>query len=176
MNDRNEENLEDLFEKFGGAEWTQRAVEDIQKAEQVLREHPAPEPNDKLVANIKAGIAAELGRREATAFNFKRIAYKTAVVAAVFIVLAVLSVKVFEKGGGGTEKLVLASVIPESIWGDNDVSAENDTDLTILTAEIEQIEGDMLALQLGETGGNGHTELAELEMELIEIGSDFWKG
>ena len=34
----------------------------------------------------------------------------------------------------------------------------------------------MLALQLGENGGNGDIAVTELEMDLIETNSDFWKG
>jgi len=32
------------------------------------------------------------------------------------------------------------------------------------------------ALQSGEDTANGDSTIAELEMELIEINSDFWKG
>jgi len=47
--------------------------------------------------------------------------------------------------------------------------------LAILAAEIEQIEGRVLTLQLGENGVNGDRELIELEMRLIALDSDFWK-
>jgi len=54
--------------------------------------------------------------------------------------------------------------------------ADDDADLASLAAEIEQIESDLLAVQLGENGDNGSGAAAELELELIEINNDFWKG
>jgi len=173
MNDQNEENLKELVEKFFSVEQAERAVEDVQKAEQILREHPAPEPDDMLIANIKAEIAMRLPSRRADVF--RRIAYKAAAVAAaVIIVAAIISVSLFEKGDR-SEKVVYASIIPRAIWEGDDI-ATDDVDLAILTAEIEQIEDEVLALQWGENGGNGDTAVTELEMELIEIDSDFWKG
>jgi hypothetical protein len=61
------------------------------------------------------------------------------------------------------------------IWESEDISAD-DANLATLIAETEEIEGEMLALELGENGGNGSGSLTELEMELEEINSDFWKG
>jgi len=173
MNGQNEENLKELFEKFFTAEQAERAVEDVQKAEQLLREHPAPEPDDMLIANIKAEIAMRLPPRRAGVF--RRMAYKTAAVAAAVIIVAAIGLKLFEKGGGEPEGVVYASIIPRAIWEGDDIAAD-DVDLAILTAEMEQIEDEVLALQWGEDGGNGDRAVTELEMELIEIDSDFWKG
>ena len=44
-----------------------------------------------------------------------------------------------------------------------------------MTAETRQIESELLSLELGENGDDDK-EWLELEMELIEISSDFWKG
>jgi hypothetical protein len=60
MNNQNQENLKELFEKFLYTKHAQRYVEDVQKAEEILREHSAPEPDDMLIANIKAEIAMRL--------------------------------------------------------------------------------------------------------------------
>ncbi len=172
MNGRNEENLKELFEKFLNAEQTEKAVEDFRTAELIFREHPAPGPDDRLIAEIKSEIAEAVSPRQVNVF--RRIAYKTAVVAAAVIVIAVISVRLLDKGGGGPGRAT-ASMIPEALWESDDISAD-DVELVILTAEIEQIEGEVLALELGENGGNGQADVAELEMELIEIESDFWKG
>ena len=67
MNSRNWENPEQSFE-------------DVQKAEEILRKHPAPEPNKELIANIKAEITAALLRRQSN--TYKRIIYKAVAVAA----------------------------------------------------------------------------------------------
>ncbi len=169
MNGRNEENLKELFEKFLNSEQTAKAVEDFRTAEQILLEHPAPGPDDGLIADIKSEIAEAVLPRQVNVF--RRIAYKTAVVAAAVIVIAAVSVRLFDKG---PEKVTYASIIPEALWESDDISAD-DVELAIFTAEIEQIEGEVLTLELGENGGNGQADVAELEMELIEISSNFWE-
>ena len=48
MEDRNEENLGALFGRFFGAEQVDGYLKDLQEAERVFRENPAPEPDDML--------------------------------------------------------------------------------------------------------------------------------
>jgi hypothetical protein len=173
MNGQNEENLKNLFEKFLNSKEAEKAVDDIRKGEQVLREYPAPEPDRELIADIKAEIAEAVLHSKTNAF--RRMVYKTAVVAAAVIIVTAISVRIFEKGGGEPERVIAGSVIPESLWESEDLAAD-DTDLAILADEIEQIEGDILTVKLDENGGNGGEDLTELEIELIAINSDFWKG
>ncbi len=174
MNDGNREDLKELFEKFLDAEQAESCVEDVQKAEQILRENPAPEPDDMLIANIKAEIAMRLpaGRT----YVFKQIAYKVVGIAAAVIILTAIGLRLFDKGGVEPNGVQYASIIPTAIWESDDIAAA-DANLAIFTVEIEQIENELLALQLGEDDGNGDRSITELEMELIEINnSDFWKG
>jgi hypothetical protein len=173
MEDRNQENLRELFEKFFDAEQAESCIEDIQKAEQIFREHPAPEPDDVLIANIKAEIAMRL--QAARARRFRRIIYEVAGVAAAIFIVAAVSLQLFEKDAHRPGEFVSASLIPTAIWESDDIAAD-DEDLAVFTAQIEQIEDEVLALQSGEDAGNGDSTLVELEMELIEINSDFWKG
>jgi len=174
MNGQNEENLKELFERFAGAEQAERAVEDVRKAEQILLEYPAPAPDDGLIADIKSEIAGAILPRQVNVF--RRISYKTAVVAAAAIVIAAISVRLLDIGGGRHGRAT-AAMIPEALWDSDDISADY-AELAIFTAEIEQIESEVLTLELGENGGNGDTAVSELEMELIEIeiAGDFWKG
>ena len=167
-----DENLKELFEELFGTEQSEAAVEDVREGEQILRTHPAPEPDDALIGGIKAEITRALLRREASVFRWA--SYKVAAVAAVFIILAVVGVRMLEKGGEPA-RVLTASIIPAAIWESEDIAAD-DAELAILTDEVEQIGSEVLAVQLGENGGNGHRDIAELEMELIEIDSDFWKG
>jgi len=169
---QNDEDVKALFEKFVNREQAEQAAEDFLEAEQILRSCPAPGPDDKVTAGIKSQIAwALLDRKE---IAFKRKALKAVAVAAVFIVLAALSVKLLEKQSQ-PQKIVYASIIPRAIWESEDI-ASDDVNLATLTAEIEQIKDEMLALQLGDYGENGSSAVEELEMEFIEINSDFWKG
>jgi hypothetical protein len=175
MNGRNDENLKELFEKFLSAEQAEMAVEDVEKAERILREHPAPAPDDALIANIKSEIAEAILPREVNVF--RRISYKTAIVAAAVIVVTSISVRLFDKGGGSPGRATCAEMIPEALWESDDISADY-VELATFTAEIEQIQGEVLTLQLDENGGNSDRAVSELEMELIEIeiAGDFWKG
>ena len=172
MDNRNRENLRELFEKFFDAEQAESCVEDIEKAEQMLREHPAPQPDDMLIANIKAEIAMRL--RAGRAHHFRRIFYEIVGAAATIIFVAAVSLQLLEKDTPPKPR-VYASLIPAAIWESDDITAA-DENLAVFTAQIDQIEDEVTALQSGEKAGNGESTLAELEMELIEINSDFWKG
>ena len=173
MENRNRENLRELFEKFFDAEQAESCVEDIQKAEQIFREHPAPEPDDMLIANIKAEIAMRLQARRA--HHFRRVIYEVAGAAAVILFFATVSLQLFIKDPPGHGEVVYASLIPTAIWESNDIAAD-DEDLAVYTAQIEQIEDEVQTLQSGEDTGSGDSTIVELEMELIEINGDFWKG
>jgi hypothetical protein len=172
MKRRNEENLKELFEKFLNAEQAESCVEDVQKAEQILREHPAPEPDDMLIADIKAEIAMRLPARRTDVF--KHIAYKLACAAAAVIFIMAIGLNLLQKGPREPNGMQLTSIIPTAIWESDDIAAD-DADLAIFTTEIEQIEEELLTLQLEGDHGNGDSTITELEMELIEINnSDFW--
>ncbi len=173
MNSGNEENLKKLFEKFVEGEQAEQAVENIHKGEQILRDHTAPEPKGELIASIKTKIATSLLHKRQNAF--RKTIYKTAAVAAGFIFLAVISVKVFEKEHSTSERFVSSSIMPKAVW-ESECLADDSEDSATLVAEVEQIESDLLALQVGENGGNGYEAVTGLEMELVEINSDFWKG
>jgi hypothetical protein len=58
-----------------------------------------------------------------------------------------------------------------AIWESDNITVD-DPHLASLTAEVEQIENELLTLQEGETGGNGERAVSELEMELAVINSD----
>ena len=169
MDAQKEENLKDLFEKFLTSQQAEQAAKDVQKAERILHRHPAPEPDGELIADIKAEIAEAVQRRKKNAF--KTVVYKTAVTAAAVIILAAISVTLFEKGSGPEGFII----IPAAVWESDNIAAD-DEDLAILTTQVEQIEDEVLAVRLGENGGNGQRDLMELEMKLIEINGDFWKG
>jgi len=172
MNRQNEENLKELFGKFVSAEQAERFADDVHRAEQILRAYPAPEPDDAVLFKIKSEIAASLARRKACVW--RKRAYELAATAAAVIILAAIGVKLLEKGGEQTDRQY-AFIIPAAIWESEDITAD-DEGLASLTAEVEQIESAVLSLRLGEDSGNGNRAVTELEMEMIEINSSFWKG
>jgi hypothetical protein len=173
MEDQTNENIEELFGKFLSDQDARRAAEDIQKAEEILREHPAPEPAGELLADINSKIAEALSAEKVK--TRKLTAYRVAAVAAAIIILVAIGVRFFEKGPAETQSPVTITLIQQAIWESEDISADQ-AELALLTDELEQIEGEILALRLGEDGGESSREFIELEMELTDIGGDFWKG
>jgi hypothetical protein len=170
MKDQTNENVEGLFGKFMPDQDARRAAEDVQKAEQILREHPAPTPDGELLTDINSKIAKALSAGKAK--TRKLFTYRVAAVAAVIIILVAIGVKSFEKGPAETQSPVTITLIQQAVWESDDISAE----LALLTDEVEWIESEISTLRLGENGGNDNREFVEFEMELMDIGGDFWKG
>jgi hypothetical protein len=171
MDGHEPEDLRELLGRFFDAEQVASYVEDFQKTEQILREHPAPEPDEMLIANIKAEIAMRLPARRAEIFRHR--VWELAGIAAAIAVLALVGVRLSHDPGHQTGYYAL--LIPTAIWESTNIAAD-DTDLALFTTEIEQIRDEMLGLESGRDAGNGEGSIADLEMELIEISSDFWKG
>ncbi len=172
MNMNGEENLKNLFEKFLNSEQANQAVEDVRKGEQILREHTAPQPDGELIAGIKSEIAASLHNKREKAFI-----YKAAAVAAGFIILAIMSVKLFETEEAQPPKPVSSLIMPNTVW-ESERLADDDAASATLVDEVKQIENDLFAAQFGDNGSTGYETVTELEIEteLTEISSDFWKG
>jgi hypothetical protein len=171
MNSQNDENLKELFERFLSPEQAESGVEDIQKGEQILREHPAPEPDSMLIANIKAEIAMRLPAKRTNVFT--KIAYRAVYAAAAILIISAISLSLLDKNSEPTPRQY-GSIMPTSIWESDDITTD-DEDLAIYTIEIEQIEDELLALQSSEDIGDNDSSLSELEMELVAINNDFWK-
>jgi len=172
MNSQNDENLKELFERFLSAEQAESGVEDILKAEQILREHPAPEPDDMLIADIKAEIAMRLPAQRTKIFT--KTAYRVAYAAAAILIISAISLNLFDDNAREPGPVQYTSIIPTAVWESDDITTD-DADLAIFTIEIEQIEDELRTLQLGEDIRNGDSTLSALEMELVAINSDFWK-
>lgn len=174
MKNQNGENLNKLLEKFFDAEQARNYIEDARKVEQIFREHPAPEPDDMLIANIKAEIAMRLSARGARLS--KRKLYEVAAIAAAIVLVTLTAVRLYDGSGSRTAQQVYsASFIPTVIWESQDIAAD-DENLAVFKTEIEQIEEEVLALESDEGSGESDTSITELEMELIEASGDFWKG
>ena len=170
MNDRNQENLRELLEQFMGPEEARMHLEDIERGEQILREHPAPEPDEMLLANIKAEIAMCLPARKATLH--RRIFFETAAVAASFIILAFVGLSLFKT----TSNEIRPPIISAAIWDSKDITTD-DMELAGYNVELEQLENELQNLQSSDEGLEVASAgaLTELETNLMEIDSGFWK-
>jgi len=165
------ENLRELLGRFFDAGQAESCLDDFQEAERLLRQDPAPEPDEMLIANIKAEIAMRLPVVRAE--TFRRRLWEMAGIAAAIAVLTLVGVRLSHDPVRQTG--YYASLIPTAIWESTNIAAD-DADLALFTTEIEQIKDEMLALESGRDAGDSDGSVAELEMELIQISSDFWKG
>ena len=172
MESRNQENLGELFGKFFDAEQVESCIKDFREAERIFADNPAPEPDDMLIANIKAEIAMRLPVRKAELA--RRRIYRRAVAAAAVFLIAGISTTLFNGPQHGPVRLAAASLIPTAVWESDDITAD-DADLAFFATEIEQIENEVMALESDEDRSESDSTIAELEMELILVSSDFWK-
>jgi len=173
MNGQNQENLKELFEQFFPPDQAASVLNDLQVVRKMLRENPAPEPERQLIAAIKYDIGQALAAPKRV-WTFRTLAYRVAVAAAIIIVAAI-GTQFLKKGPEKPSQIKYASIIPRAIWDSNDITVA-DADLAVLTAEVQQIEDEVQALQSGEKRRNGEGLIVEVETELIEIAGDFWKG
>ncbi|MBN1803836.1 MAG: hypothetical protein JW837_01170 [Sedimentisphaerales bacterium] len=169
MNSRDNENIKDLFAGFLDIEQAESHFEDVQKAEQILREHPAPEPDSVLIANIKAEIAARLSIKKTRTFS--KTAYRIACAAATIMIISAITSGLFDRNKTPA-RMQYGSFIPAAIWESDNIT-NDDEKLAVYTVEIEQIEEELRLLQVGE--GAGNRRINELGMELVAINNDFWK-
>ena len=174
MKDLNNENLEELLAKFYDAAEAKQAAQEILKAEQILRTSPAAKPSEALIANIKSQIVMRLAQRRASA---RRLVLARAVaVAAVFVILALVAVRFFnqsrpmERGHSP-----VPAMISQEVWESSDIAAD-DPDLATLSAQIEEVARNLLSVRLDENGDENGEAVVDIEVKLIEIESDFWKG
>lgn len=174
QNDKNSENIEGLLEKFLGAEQARKAAQEIRQADKLFDLNPAPEPGETLIASIKARVAERLSKPKRTVSAAG--VYKVAAVAAAVIILSWVTVQFFTQSRPETG--IEGTIVAESshrTWSGWD-ETEADTEMASFDEEIDQIEGSILALRLGEQDSVNGTVLADIETEMVEIDNFFWKG
>jgi hypothetical protein len=168
MTDQAHENLIELLRRFMDGPTARAAHEDIQVGERWLEAYPAPAPEARLLATIKAQMAVAAVRRH----RIVRLVHGSLAAAAAVIVLALIGL--LGPGSADRPHLSYAAIIPAAIWDSDDLTAD-DLDLVYFSSEIGQIEAQMQALDAGESESGSGT-LDEFENELMAIQTDFWKG
>ena len=170
MDGHESENLRDLLGRFFNAGQVEDCIADFQQAERIFRANPAPEPDEMLIANIKAQIAMRLPAVRAR--TFRRRIWEMASVAAAIAIMTLVGVRLH---GPTRQTAYYASLLPTALWESTNIVAD-DADLALFTTEVEQIKDEMLTLESGERPADNDGAIIELEMGLAEIDSDFWKG
>jgi hypothetical protein len=171
MNLQNKENLKELLERFVDSRQARQAAEDIDKGDTILGLYPAPQPSAELIAGIKADVQAALLHRRGRTIRYA--VYKAVAVAAIVVVVGAITLSLFKRPpdtGRTTAGISKAS----SVWASEYTG--DDDEVSLLTAEVNQIASELVAVRLDEGLGNGNGAAGDLEMELIETNGDFWKG
>ena len=168
------EDIKELLERFADSQTASQMAEDIRKGEDVLEQYKTPVPDNRLISEIKAQIAKTTQKHKKTAYYYRFIR-KTMAAAAIFIVMTAVGIKLLEKNIQKKESTINSTFLTKVIWETDDI-IQNDVELATLSEEIKDIEKDTLAVRLNENGTNGDTELLELELKLVDINGNFWKG
>ncbi|RKY06009.1 MAG: hypothetical protein DRP66_09660 [Planctomycetota bacterium] len=162
MPDKND-NLEQLLGGFLNEAEARRAAADIRLGEEILSEYPAPQPDARLLEEIKTKVSRSLG---AAATARRRLYWVRRAVAAAAAVIIIASV------------LLLWPAPQQSFAGSGDVW--DDAAIAGLRAEIDAVLDTMISIETDEYGfDEGADDFAEVELEELEMvatNDDFWKG
>ena len=170
MGDQSPEDIKALFGRFFDANETEAAAQDMEAGEQIFRTHPAPVPDGELVDFIKGQLAARLARRRRLV-----LAYRGFAAAAAVIIVTVVALLGYGPAPSGSPNVTYASIIPTAVWESDDVTAD-DVELIYFDSEIQRIEAEIRALESGGLDVAPAGSVEEIEMELIQIEAEFWRG
>ncbi len=168
MENRNRESLTELFRRFLGGDEAEVATDEIQRAEKLLELYAAPKPAPEMLARLKRQAAS----RHIPHHRFTHVAHRLGGAAAAIIVVAMIGL--LGRGPTSPPRVNYASLIPTAIWESEDINSD-DVELAYFTAEIQQIEAQMRALEAGEGDSATVGALDEVEVELLRIDTEFWK-
>ena len=168
-----QENLKELFERFVDCGQAAEAAGDIEEGLEIVGRYPAPEPDTTVIERIKINTAKTLREKKGKAGN--KTIYRTAAAAAAVLLLAGLSIRVIEHFGDWAGARQAQFAMDAAVWESDDI-ADADAELAVLAAEIHEVENEIVTLRFGNMNGIEYEVETDLEMELIEIDSDFWKG
>ncbi len=173
MNNSANENLRELLAGFMDEAAARQTAEDIEKGEEILGANQSPQPDERVLAEVKKTVVAAL-KRQRTVVLQKRIL--GAAVAAAVILVSVLALIRYGNPQGNRQTRILAKSIsksiPSQVW-----EGADDADVTVLKAEVENIQSELSGIQSDSIGTGGtNSAVGDLETELIEVNGDIWKG
>lgn len=164
-----DENLKEILNKFYADAESAKIEEEILRGERIISDNPAPQPDTRLISDIKACVRTELTRREKrTVFTYMRAA------AAAAVLIVGVTVFMTHRGEQQNEPGVAQGTIPQSIWESEDLM-DDDVELAMLAASIDAVEDEVLSLRFDEQSDEV-INIDEVEIEVMEISDDFWKG
>jgi hypothetical protein len=169
MNNSANENLRELLAGFMDEAATRQTAEDIEKGEEILGANQSPQPDERVLAEVKKNVVAALRRRRSVVLQRRILG--AAVAAAVIVVSVLVLIRYGNPQNSRQTRIFAKSVsIPSRVW-----EGADDADVTVLKAEIENIQSELSGAQ-SDDGSSGSTAVGDLEAELIEVNGNMWKG
>lgn len=166
------ENIDELLKRFLGEKEAQKAAEDIAKGDELLRSYYAPVPDEEAIIVLKSKVA------KAVAANRQRVLRRTyygvAAFAAAVIMVAFVSAHLSEHKPIEPVRVTTTKVI--SYVSDDTKVFYDDAEIETLNAEVEQVGNEIVMSEWDTEDGNLDSDLIDMEIGLIDINSDFWKG
>jgi hypothetical protein len=167
MAKRVREDLTELFRLWLDPQEAQDAAREVRAAEEMIESNPAPLPATATLDRIKQQMRLRSIHRRRNHF-MEGVA---AVAAAIMIVVGLSQYNLNRPSSA----IGFASLIPDALWESDDI-ASDDVKLAYFNSEVDRLEAQVQAIEYGDADTSGAGTLNEVEMELFEIDTDFWKG
>lgn len=170
--DQSTENLTELVTRFYDEPESAQVLGDITVGDELLDRNRAPEPDAGLIAAIKKQIQVRLMLRERRIF---RPTVQRVAIAACLMIIALVGMKLLTQTRPVATGPAMAAL--SRIWADDsDPLSGGDMQFALLTAEVDEINDSILRIRMDEWGTDSEAAVSELEMEIADINTDFWKG
>lgn len=172
MDNRKNKNLDELLARFYGKD-AKEVAEDIAEGERILRNYPAPTPDDETMILLKAKVAKAVAankERSLRRTNYRMVAFAAAIIVVAFTGVALLvSRPVGQKQAATTVKVTKAVSQNYEFFYD-------DEEMATLNAEVKRVGDEVAELETGIASEDLDISWMDIEMRLIDIESNFWKG
>ena len=164
MTENKNENIDNLLSQFFSPEKAEQIKNDIAQGEQLFDGYRAPQPQEYIINRIKLNISRN--RRHT---GILQVLVKTIAVAAVVLVASYLLL----------QDSARQNPVNNSLSTYQAALTQTDNNISTLEKEIELLNGEVIAVRLGEDNGtNGQLSerIGNVETEIIDTENFFWKG
>jgi hypothetical protein len=161
------EDLTELFRLWLDPKEAQAAAEDVRGGEEMLKANPAPLPAPRMLEHIRLQMRSRSLHRR----RMRHFLESVAAVAAIIAIAAGLSWHNLQRTDSG---IGVVAMIPPALWDTDDITSD-DVKLAYLNSEVDHLEAQVQAVE-DDDSDTGSGALNDVEVELLQIDTDFWKG
>jgi hypothetical protein len=166
MAQRIREDLTELFRLWLDPQKARDAAQEVRSAEEMIESYPTPLPAAATLDRVKQQMRHRVIRRRRSHFM-----EGVAAVAAAILIVAGLS----QYGMPGSRSSVGLAMLPAALWESNDI-ASDDVKLAYFNSEVDRLEAQVQAIESSDSDVSSTGTLDDVELELFQIDTDFWKG